>query len=46
MEILETFELTANQAVVFVKTFNSWPITGNGSEALRRTFIINIETEA
>jgi hypothetical protein len=47
MEVLDTFEFTPNQAVVFVKTFNSWhsvrPMTGNGSQALRRALTINIE---
>jgi hypothetical protein len=47
MEVLDTFEFTPNQAVVFIKTFNSWhsvrPMTGNGSDALRRTLTINIE---
>jgi hypothetical protein len=32
---------------MFVKTFNSWhsvrPMTGAGSEAMRRTLTINIE---
>lgn len=47
MEVLHTYEFTANQAVIFVKTFNSWhsvrPMTGVGSDALRRTLTINIE---
>ena len=34
MEILDTFEFSPNQAVMFVKTFNSWhsvrPMTGSG----------------
>jgi hypothetical protein len=50
MEVLDTFEFTPNQGVVFVKTFNSWhsvrPMTGNGSQAMRRTLTINIEAEA
>jgi hypothetical protein len=50
MEVLDTFEFTPNQGVVFVKTFNSWhsvrPMTGNGSDAMRRTLTINIEAEA
>ena len=37
-----------NQCVIFVKTFNSWhavyPMTGHGSQALRKTLTINIET--
>jgi hypothetical protein len=50
MEVLDTFEFTPNQVVVFVKTFNSWhsvrPMTGNGSVAMRKTLTINIETHA
>jgi hypothetical protein len=48
MDVLDTFEFTPNQAVVFVKTFNSWhsvrPMRGSGSKAMRRTLTINIET--
>jgi len=48
MEVLDTFEFTPNQAVVFVKTFNSWhsvrPMQGAGSTAMRKTLTINIET--
>jgi hypothetical protein len=47
MELIDTFAFTPNQAVVFVKTFNSWhsvrPMTGHGSSALRRTLTIAIE---
>jgi hypothetical protein len=47
MEVLDTYEFTPNQAVIFVKTFNSWhsvrPMTGKGSNALRWTLTINIE---
>jgi hypothetical protein len=47
MEVLDTFEFTPNQGVIFVKTFNSWhsvrPMTGHGSDALRRTLTVNIE---
>lgn len=46
MDVLDTFEFTPNQAVVFVKTFNSWhsvrPMTGP-ADALRKTLTINIE---
>jgi hypothetical protein len=46
-ETLHTHEFEPNQALVFVKTFNSWhcvqPIKGKGSELLRRTLTINIE---
>lgn len=47
MEVIDSFEFTPNQAVIFVKTFNSWhsvrPMTGTGSRAMRKTLIINIE---
>jgi hypothetical protein len=47
MEVLDTFEFRPNQAVVFVKTFNSWHsvrhMTGAGSGLMRRTLTINIE---
>ena len=49
MEPLETFAFEPNQCVLFVKTFNSWhcvrPMTGQGSDAMRRTLTINIELE-
>lgn len=45
-ETLKVFEFQPNQAVIFVKTFNSLhgvrPMTGNGSDQLRRTLTINI----
>ena len=48
MDVLDTFEFTSNQAVVFVKTHNSWhcvrPMKGQGSDAMRKTLTINIET--
>ncbi len=47
MEILDTYPFQPNQAVMFVKTFNSWhsvrPMTGAGSRAMRKTLTINIE---
>jgi hypothetical protein len=50
MEVLDTYEFTPNQAVIFVKTFNSWhsvrPMAGRGSNALRKTLTINIEAKA
>lgn len=46
MEVLDTYEFMPNQAVLFVKTFNSWhsvrPMTGMDSDALRKTLTINI----
>jgi hypothetical protein len=50
MDVLDTFEFTPNQVVVFVKTFNSWhsvrPMTGAGSPLMRKTLTINIEAAA
>ncbi len=50
MEVLDTFEFSPNQAVMFIKTFNSWhsvkPMLGKGSDAMRRTLTINIEAFA
>jgi hypothetical protein len=47
MEVLHTYEFTPNQAVVFVKTFNSWhsvrPMTGSDPAVMRKTLTINIE---
>lgn len=47
VEVLDTYEFTPNQAVIFIKTFNSWhsvrPMTGQGSTAMRKTLTINIE---
>ena len=47
MDILHTYEFRPNQAVVFVKTFNSWhsvrPMSAHGSKLLRKTLTINIE---
>jgi len=49
VEVLDTFEYNPNQCVVFVKTFNSLhsvqPMTGSGSDAMRKTLTINIETD-
>lgn len=50
MDVLDTFEFTPNQVVLFVKTFNSWhsvrPMTGKGSPRMRKTLTINIEAGA
>lgn len=47
MDVLDTFDFTPNQGVIFVRTFNSWhsvrPMTGLGSNAMRRTLTINVE---
>ena len=47
MEKVDGYAFTPNQAVVFVKTYNSWhsvrPMLGQGSDAKRKTLIINIE---
>jgi len=49
VDTLHTYEFTPNQAVIFIKTFNSWhsvrPMGGAGSDAMRRTLTINIERE-
>ncbi len=49
-DVVETFPYVSNQCVVFVKTDDSWhsvgPLTGTGSDALRRTLTINIERPA
>jgi len=46
LDIIDTFPFEPNQAVIFVKTFNSWhsvrPMTGP-AEKMRKTLIINIE---
>lgn len=46
MDVIDTFEFTPNQAVMFVKTFNSWhsvrPMTGTDPSVLRKTLTINI----
>ena len=48
MDVIDTFEFTPNQGVIFVKTFNSWhsvrPMTGKGSKLMRKTLTINIES--
>ena len=47
MDVIDTYSFTPNQIVMFVRTFNSWhsvrPMTGEGSDAMRRTLTINIE---
>jgi hypothetical protein len=47
VETIASYAFQPNQALVFIKTFNSWhcvkPMTGTGSKALRRTLTINIE---
>ena len=44
---LRTYAFEPNQALVFIKTFNSWhavlPMTGNDPNKLRRSLTINIE---
>ena len=49
VETLNTFEFGSNQCVIFVRTFNSLhcvrPLRGEGSNALRRSLTINIETQ-
>jgi hypothetical protein len=46
MEVVHTYEYEPNQAVLFIKTHNSWhsvrPMAGIGSSAFRKTLTINI----
>lgn len=48
VEMIGRYEFEPNQAVVFVKTFNSWhcvrPMTADDPSLMRRTLTINIET--
>jgi hypothetical protein len=48
VEVIDSFPFTPNQAVVFVKTFNSWhsvrPMTGKEPSMMRKTLTINIES--
>jgi hypothetical protein len=48
MEVVDAMPFTPNQAIVFIKTFNSWhsvrPMQAVGSKAMRKTLTINIET--
>jgi hypothetical protein len=48
MEPIHTFEFLPNQALIFVKTFNSWhavaPMTQAGSKTMRKTLTVNIES--
>jgi hypothetical protein len=47
VETLRVFEYQPNQCVVFIKTFNSLhgvrPMTGRGSNLMRKTLTVNIE---
>jgi hypothetical protein len=47
-ETIASYAFQPNQALIFIKTFNSWhcvkPMTGVGTKGLRRTLTINIET--
>lgn len=47
MDVIGTFDFEPNQAVIFIKTFNSWhsvrPMTGDDPNKMRKTLIINIE---
>ena len=48
VEMLDLYPFEANQAVLFIRTFNSWhcvrPMTGPDEKVMRRTLTINIET--
>lgn len=47
LQSVTTFPYDSNQAVIFIKTYNSWhavrPMTGQGSNDFRKTLTINIE---
>ncbi len=47
VDVLHKYEFRPNQAVFFIKTFNSWhavqPMTGTDPNTFRRTLTINIE---
>lgn len=47
VDVVKEFPFNANQALIFVKTFNSWhavaPMTAPDDTALRKTLTINIE---
>jgi len=49
MDVVDSYDYGPNQAVLFVKTYDSWhavrPMTGKGSSALRKTLTINIMSE-
>ena len=46
LEVIDTYPFESNQAVLFVKTFNSWhsvrPMTGTDSSKMRRSLTVNI----
>ena len=48
VNVIKDFEFNPNQALIFVKTFNSWhavePMTSPTEAALRKTLTVNIET--
>ena len=49
VEVVKEYPFNPNQALVFVKTFNSWhavmPMTAPGEGALRKTVTVNIESK-
>ena len=48
LEVVDTFPFHPNQAVVFIRTYNSWhsvrPMTAAGSKLMRKSVTINIMT--
>mgnify|MGYP001813829361 CR=1 FL=1 len=46
MEIVESYPYRPNQAVIFLRTYNSWhsvrPMLGSGSKLMRKTLTINV----
>lgn len=47
MTVVDSFDFTPNQAVIFVRGYDTWhsvrPMTGAGSSAMRKTLTINVE---
>jgi hypothetical protein len=50
VEFVKEYPFNPNQALIFVKTFNSWhavmPMSAPNGDALRRTITVNIESKA
>lgn len=47
MDVIDSFDFTPNQAVIFVRGYDTWhsvrPMAGAGSDAMRKTLTINVE---
>jgi hypothetical protein len=50
VEVVKEYPFNPNQALIFVKTFNSWhavmPMSAPSEDALRKTITVNIESKA